>query len=143
MTPSFASHRGIQQSFSRKKNKLPKTNHHVVVKFDTWAAYRAGAMMYKNSANQWTLTTGLPLEAVILVRDHVGNCFDVNTLNTLVWNFMDVTPEEPQDTIAQMVSSGCVMPSSERWHCVLTTKEKEISSELHLFDWKPYERAWG
>ena len=37
----------------------PKTNNHVVVKFDTWAAYRAGAMMYRNSADQWTLTTGL------------------------------------------------------------------------------------
>ena len=57
-------------------------------------------------------------EAVILVRDHVGNCFDVNTLRFF-------------------------MPSNERWHCVLTAKEKEISSELHLFDWKPYERVWG
>ena len=51
-----------------QKNKVPRTSHHVVVKFDTWTAYRAGAMTYRNSANQWILTTGLPLEAVIMVR---------------------------------------------------------------------------
>ena len=84
-----------------QKDRLPKTSHHVVVKFDTWTASRAGAMTYRNSANQWILTTGL--ESVILVRDHVGHCFDVNSLSTLVWTFNVPTPDEPEETIAEMV----------------------------------------
>ena len=56
---------------------------------------------------------------------------------------MDVTPEEPQDTIAHVVQGSCAMPSSERWHCILTTKEREASPGLHLLDWKAYERPWG
>ena len=31
--------------------RLPKTSHHVVLKFDTWTAFRAGAMTYRNSAS--------------------------------------------------------------------------------------------
>ena len=112
-----------------QKNRLPRTSHNVVVKFD--------------SADQWILTAGLPLESVFMVRGHVGNCFDVETLNTLEWEFMNVTPEEPQDTIAHMIPGSCVMPSSERWHCTMTTKEREISPGLHLFDWEPYQRSWG
>ena len=111
------------------------TSHHVVVKFDTWTAYRAGAMTYRNSANQWILTTGLPLESIVMVRDHVGHCFDLDTLRTLEWKFMRITPEEPETTIAEMVPGHCVMPSCERWHCILTTKEKETSIGMHLFDW--------
>ena len=74
-----------------KKNKIPTTSHQVVVKFDTWTAYRAGAMTYRNSASQWILTTGLPLESVVMVRDHLGHCFDLDTLTlltTLEWKFM-------------------------------------------------------
>ena len=35
-----------------QKNKRPRISRNVVVKFDTWTAYRAGAMIYRNSANQ-------------------------------------------------------------------------------------------
>ena len=75
------------------------------MKFDTWIAYRAGAMTYRDSANQWILTTGLPLESVVLVRDHVGNCFDVTTMSTLVWDFIVVTAEEPRDPITELVKN--------------------------------------
>ena len=126
-----------------EKERLPKTSHNVVVKFDTWTAYRAGAMFYRNSANQWILTTGLSLESVVLIRDHVGNCYDPATMNTLVWHFLPIAPEEPLDPIAEMVTAGCVMPSSERWHCTLTTKEKETSAELHIFDGPSYLPIWG
>ena len=35
------------------------------------------------------------------------------------------------------------MPSSERWHCVLTPTEREVGAGVHLFDWRPYDRSWG
>ena len=35
------------------------------------------------------------------------------------------------------------MPSSERWHCTLTTKEKERNPEMHIFDGEPYLPKWG
>ena len=44
-----------------QKNKAPRTNKLVVVKFDTWTAFRAGAMAYRNSASQWILTHLHPL----------------------------------------------------------------------------------
>ena len=126
-----------------RKNKLPMTSHHVVVKFDTWTAYRAGAMTYENSVNQWILTTGLLLESIVMVRDHVGHCLDLDTLTTLERKFMPITPEEPETTIAEMVPGHCVMPSCGRWHCVLTTKEKGTSIGMHLFDWELYQKSWG
>ena len=46
-----------------------------------------------------------------MVRDHVGNCFDLNTMTTLEWAFLPITPEEPETTIAEMVQGQCVMPS--------------------------------
>ena len=119
-----------------QKNKIPKTSHQVVVKFDTWTAYRAGAMAYRTSANQWALTTGLPVESV---RDHIGNCFDLSTVTTLEWAFLPITPEEPETTLADMIQGQCVMPSCERWHCVLTTQEKATSVGMHLFDWQLYQ----
>ena len=100
-------------------------------------------MTYRNAANQWILTTGLPLESVVLVRDHVGNCFDVASMTTLVWSFTAVTAEEPRDPIIDLVPTGCVMPSSERWHCTLITKEKERNPEMHIFDGEPYLPKWG
>ena len=36
-----------------EKDQVPASSHKVVVKFDTWIAYRAGAMTYRNAANQW------------------------------------------------------------------------------------------
>ena len=56
---------------------------------------------------------------------------------------MKATAEEPEDTIADLVTGSCVMPSSERWHCVMTTKEKEVSQGLHLYDWEAYQKSWG
>ena len=126
-----------------QKNKLPRTSRHVVVKFDIWSAYRAGAMTYRNSARQWILTTGIPLQSIILVRNHIGHCFDLTTLTTLKWSFMKDTPEESETTIAHMVKGQCVMPSCERWHCVLTTTEKSVRRDLHLYDWEPYQKSWG
>ena len=35
------------------------------------------------------------------------------------------------------------MPSCERWHCVLTIKEKTTSIGMHLFDWQLYQKSWG
>ena len=55
--------------FIFQKNKVPRTSHQVVVKFDTWTAYRAGAMTYRTSACQWVLTTGLPVESIVMVKD--------------------------------------------------------------------------
>ena len=78
-----------------------------------------------------------------MIRDHVGHCFDVDTLTTLEWHVMKTTSEEPETTTAEMVPGNCVMPSSERWHCVLTTKEKEVSQGLHLFDWELCQKPWG
>ena len=105
------------------KNKIPKPSHQVVVKFDT--AFRAGAMACRTSANQWVLTTGLPVESIVMVRDHVVNCFDLTAMSTLEWEFLPITPDEPETAAADMVQGHCLMPSCERWHCVLTTKEKE------------------
>ena len=82
-----------------QKNKVPKSTQQVVVKFDTWTAFRAGAMAYRNSANQWMLTTGLPLESIVMVRDHLGNCFDVSTMTTMEWKFLPATNDEPETTI--------------------------------------------
>ena len=73
----------------------------------------------------------------------MGHCFDVNSVSTLVWSFNVPTPEEPEETIAEMVPGTCVMPSSERWHCVLTTNEKEVSKGMHLYDWEEHQRSWG
>ena len=35
------------------------------------------------------------------------------------------------------------MPTTERWHCLLTDAERENSPELHLFDWRPYNKGSG
>ena len=103
-----------------------------MVKFDTWTAFRAGAMTYRISAHQWILTTGLPIESNVMVRDHIGNCFNLSTLTTLEWEFLPVTPDEPEITL-DMVQEQCIMPSCERWHCVLTPKETTTSTGMHLY----------
>ena len=98
--------------------------------------------MYRTQATQWVLTTGLPLESIVLIRDHAGNCLDPLTLDTMEWGILPVTEEEPVNTINTMQGS-CIMPTSERWHCVLTTSEVVTSPGLHILDWRPYQKAWG
>ena len=125
-----------------QKNKVPKTNKLVVVKFDTWTAFRAGAMAYRNSASQWILTTGLPIASIVMVRDHLGNCFDMSTMTMMEWKFLPTTNDEPV-TLNDLVQKECIMPTCERWHCVMTEKEKAISEGIHLLDWQPYHKSWG
>ena len=98
--------------------------------------------MYRTQATQWVLTTGLPLESIVLVRDHTGNCLDPLTLDTMEWGILPVTEEEPINTI-NTIQGNCIMPTSERLHCVLTTTEMVTSPGLHILDWQPYQKAWG
>ena len=98
--------------------------------------------MYRTQATQWVLTTGLPLESIVLIRDHVGSCLDPFTLDTMQWGILPVTEEEPVNTI-NTIQGNCIMPTSERWHCVLTTTEMVTSPGLHILDWRPYQKAWG
>ena len=88
------------------------------------------------------LTTGIPLESIVLIRDHVGSYMDPSTLDTLTWKFLPPRAEEP--TLLIDVEQGqCIMPTMERWHCVLTDTERGSSPTLHLFDWKPYQKGSG
>ena len=113
---------------------MPKTPGLLIVKFDTWTAFRLGAMAYKTGVDQWVLTTGIPLESIVLIRDHVGSYLDPLTLDTLIWKYLPPRADEP--TLLIDVETGvCKMPTTERWHCLLTDAERENSPELHLFDW--------
>ena len=125
-----------------QKNKVPKTSKLVVVKFDTWTAFRAGAMAYRNSANKWILTTGLPLASIVMVRDHLGNCIDMSTMTIMEWKFLPTSNDEPE-ALNNLVQKECIMPTCERWHCVLTEKERETSAGIHLLDWQQYQKSWG
>ena len=125
-----------------QKNQVPKSSNLVVVKFDTWAAFRARAMAYRNSTSQWMLTTGLPVESIVLIREHVGNCFNPITMITLDWEFLPITQDEP-DTTIDMIQGTCIMPTCERWHCVMTDSEMVTSPGLHILDWQPYQKSWG
>ena len=121
---------------------MPKTPGLLIVKFDTWTAFRYGAMAYRTSANQWVLTTGIPLESIVLIRDHVGSYLDPSTLDTLTWKFLPPRAEEPV-LLIDVEQGKCIMPTMERWHCVLTDTERGSSPTLHLFDWKPYQKGSG
>ena len=99
-------------------------------------------MAYRNSAYQSMLTTGLPIESIVMIRDHVGNCFDASTMTTLEWGFLPITQDEPNTTI-DMEQGQCIMPTCERWHCLMTEAEKVTSPGLHLLDWQPYQKSWG
>ena len=44
-------------------------------------------------------------------------------------------------TVIDVEAGVCKMPTTERWHCLLTDAEKENSPELHLFDWRPYNKG--
>ena len=125
-----------------QSNHVPKTPGLLIVKFDTWTAFRLGAIAYRTGADQWMLTTGIPLESIVLVRDHAGSCLDPSTLDTLLWKYLPPTVDEPATPID--VETGiCKMPTAERWHCLLTNAERENSPELHLFDWRPYAKGSG
>ena len=135
-------HITFTQLSSFRGNQVPKTPNLLVVKFDTWTAFRAGAMAYRTQGTQWVLTTGLPLESIVMIRDHVGSCLDPYTLDTMEWGILPVTEDEPNTTI-DTVQGKCIMPTSERWHCILTTTEMVTSPGLHLLDWQPYQKSWG
>ena len=96
----------------------------------------------RNAANQWLLTTGLPLESIVMVRDHLGNCLDMSTMTMMEWRFLPPTHDEPE-TLNDLVQKKCVMPTCERWHCVLTERERATGTGLHLLDWQPYRKTWG
>ena len=86
----------------------PVTNNMVVVQFDTWLAYREGALAYRTSPNQWILTTGPLLESVVYIRDHTGGCLDQSTLTTLTWHYFDSKPTEPIKQ--KFANNACDMP---------------------------------
>ena len=98
-------------------------------------------MAYRTSANYWMLTTGLPIESIIMIRDHLGNCFDMSTLTMMEWKFLPVTNDEPE-TPHDLAQGECIMPTCERWHCVMTEKERATSTGMHLLDWQPYQKSW-
>ena len=125
-----------------QSNSAPKTPGLLVVKFDTWTAFRYGAMAYRTQATQSVLTTGLPLESIVLIRDHMGSCFDPSTMGSMIWSFLPPTEEE-SNLLIDVEQGTCVMPTTERWHCLLTDNEMATSPDLHLFDWQPYQKGWG
>ena len=141
-TDTFISFTSRYPEISFKSNHVPKTPGLLVVKFDTWTAFRYGAMAYRTGANQWVLTTGIPLESIVLIRDHVGSYLDPSTLDTLTWKFLPPRAEEPV-VLIDVEQGKCIMPTMERWHCVLTDTEKGSSPTLHMFDWKPYQKGSG
>ena len=85
----IAPNRRIAIAAISNRSRISPSNKAVVVKFDTWSAYRAGALAYRTGPNTWALTTGLPVESIVLVRDHLGGYFDPGTLSTLEWHFSD------------------------------------------------------
>ena len=141
-TDTFISFTSRIPEISFKSNHVPKTPGLLVVKFDTWTAFRYGAMAYRTGANQWVLTTGIQLESIVLIRDHVGSYLDPSTLDMLTWKFLPPRAEEPV-VLIDMEQGKCIMPTMERWHCVLTDTEKGSSPTLHMFDWKPYQKGSG
>ena len=99
-------------------------------------------MAYRTGVNQWVITTGIPLESIVFVRDHVGSYLDPLTLDTMTWSFTPPTVDEPVTPID--VETGlCKMPTMERWHCLMTDRERENSTDMHLLDWRPYDKSYG
>ena len=141
-TDTFISFTSRYPEITFQTNQVPKTPGLLIVKFDTWTAFRLGAMAYKTGKDQWMLTTGIPLESIVLIRDHVGSCLDPLTLDTLSWKYLLPAAEEPV-TLIDVETGICKMPTMERWHCLLTKAERENSPELHLFDWRPYSKGSG
>ena len=99
-------------------------------------------MAYKTGIDQWVMTTGIPLESIVFVRDHVGSYLDPLTLDTMTWTFLPPMADEPVTPID--VETGLrKMPTMERWHCLMTNAERENSADLHLLDWRPYVQDSG
>ena len=141
-TDTFISFTSRYPEISFQSNHVPKTPGLLIVKFDTWTAFRLGAMAYKTGIDQWVLTTGIPLESIVFIRDHVGSYLDPLTLDTLIWKYLPLRADEP--TLLIDVETGiCKMPTTERWHCLMTDAERENSVELHLLDWRPYNKGSG
>ena len=141
-TDTFISFTSRYPEISFQSNHVPKTPGLLIVKFDTWSAFRLGAMAYKTGIDQWVMTTGIPLESIVFIRDHVGSYLDPLTLDTMTWSFFPPSADEP--VILIDVETGlCKMPTTERWHCLMTNAERENSADLHLLDWRPYTKDSG
>ena len=141
-TDTFISFTSRYPEISFQSNHVPRTPGLLIVKFDTWTAFRLGAIAYKTGIDQWMMTTGLPLESIVSIRDHVGSYLDPLTLDTLMWRFLPPRVDEP--VIPIDVETGvCKMPTTERWHCLMTDAERENSADLHLLDWRPYNKGSG
>ena len=141
-TDTFISFTSRYPEITFQTNHVPRTPGLFIVKFDMWTAFRFGAVAYRTGIDQWMLTTGIPLESIVCVRDHVGSYLDPITLDTMVWTFYPPRADEP--VIPIDVETGlCKMPTMERWHCVMTDAERENSAELHLLDWRPYVKESG
>ena len=117
MTPT-----GRQPLITVVENAIPINPQGLVVDFDAWIACRSGAMACKVSPIQWILTTGIPLESVISVRDSTGGFFDCATLGTLNREYQATKPVEP---LQSKIKGTCEMPSLERWHCMLSPEEEK------------------
>ena len=78
----------------------------------------------------------------MFVRDHVGSYLDPLTLDTLTWVFLPPRVDEPV-TLIDVETGICKMPTMERWHCLMTDTERENSADLHLLDWRPYNKGSG
>ena len=141
-TDTFISFTSRYPEITFQTNHVPRTPGFFVVKFDMWTAFRLGAMAYRTGVNQWMLTTGIPLESIVFVRDHVGSYLDTTTLDTMVWIFSPPVAVEPVTPID--VETGlCKMPTMERWYCLMTNSERKNSADLHLLDWRPFAKDSG
>ena len=141
-TDTFISFTSRYPEITFQTNHVPRTPGLLIVKFDMWTAFRFGAVTYRTGIDQWVLTTGLPLESIVFVRDHVESYLDPVTLDTMVWTFLPPMADEP--VIPIDVERGlCKMPTMERWHCLMTNAERENSADIHLLDWRPYVKDSG
>ena len=80
------------------------------------------------------------MESIVLVRDHLGACYDSTTMTTLEWRFCE---EEPTEPIKDMVTTNCMMPSCDRWHCTLTEEERTHGTGLRIYAGRPYKPVWA
>ena len=141
-TDTFISFTSRYPEISFQSNHVPRTPGLLIVKFDTWSAFRLGAMAYKTGMDQWMMTTGIPLESIVFVRDHVGSYFDPLTLDTMTWGFLPPRADEPV-LLIDVETGVCKMPTTERWHCLMMKTERENSADMHLLDWRPYSKDSG
>ena len=91
-----------------KENAIRVSSVGLVVEFDAWLTFTSGAMANKVSTGTWMLTTGLPLESVVGIRDSPGGYFNCATLGTLTWMYLSAKPVKP---IQPGVKGTCEVPS--------------------------------